>query len=93
MEHIHIILAGDFNSNLLSEICLVDTFKSQGLYSINETISTHYSSNCRTLLDLLFINAPSKIIHYDQVSIPDFSRLDLMFLTYCWDGGWLDRLL
>jgi len=87
MEHNHIILAGDFNSNLLSESCLVDTFKSQGLCSVNETTFTHYSSNCHTLLDLLFINDPSKIIHYDQVSIPAFSRLDLIFLTFCWDGG------
>jgi len=79
---IDIILAGDFNSNLLSESHLVDNFKSLGLFSVNETIPTHYSSHRYRLLDLFLINDPCKIIHYDQVSVPAFSRHDLIFLTY-----------
>jgi len=75
-------LAGDFNSNLLSESHLVDNFKSLGLFSVNETFPTHYSSHCDTLLDLFLINDPRKIIHYDQVSVPAFSGHDLIFLTY-----------
>jgi len=65
-----------------SESHLVDNFKSLGLFSVNETIPTHYSSHCDTLLDLFLINDPSKIIHYDQVSVPAFFRHDLIFLTY-----------
>jgi len=38
LEYTDIILAGDFNSNLLSESHLVDNFISLGLYSVNETI-------------------------------------------------------
>jgi len=52
LEYTDIILAGVFNSNLLSESNLVDNYKSLGLYSVNDTIPTHYSSHCDTLLDL-----------------------------------------
>jgi len=82
LEYTDIMLAGDFNSNLLSESHLVDNFKSLGLFSVNETIPTHYSSHCDTLLDLFLINDPRKILHYDQVSVPAFSGHDLIFLTY-----------
>jgi len=50
LEYTDIILAGHFNSNLLSESHLVDNFKSLGLFSVNETIPTHFSSHCDTLL-------------------------------------------
>jgi len=79
-----IILAGDFNSNLLSESHLANIFKSLGLYSVNETIYTLYSRHCYTLHDLFLINDPSKIIHYDQVSVPDFSRHDLIYWLDLW---------
>jgi len=82
LEYTDIILAGDLSSNIFSESHPVDNFKSLGLFSVNETIPTHYSSHCDTLLDLFLFNDPSKIIHYDLVSVPAFYRHDLIFLTY-----------
>jgi len=55
LEYTNILLAGDFNSNLLSKSHLVDNFKSLGWFSVNETNPTHYSSHCDTLLDLFLI--------------------------------------
>ena len=77
-----IILAGDFNSNLLIESALSNDMVSLGLTSVNILLPTHFSATNNSLLDLFFVNDKSKILLYDQLSCPIFSRHDLIFLSY-----------
>ena len=56
--------------------------RSVGLKPINLSVPTHYSTTNSTLLDMFFINDTSKILLYDQLSAPQFSRHDLIFLCY-----------
>lgn len=77
-----IIIAGDFNSNLLVDNSLTDLFEILGLLPINTTIPTHFHRTSNSLLDLFFINDKSKVLFYDQLSAPVFSKHDLIFLAY-----------
>jgi len=77
-----IILGGDLNSNLLIDNTLIDNFSSIGLFSVNRTIPTHFSRSTSTLIDLFLVSDLSKVLLYDQLSVPCFSRHDLIFMTY-----------
>lgn len=77
-----IILAGDFNSNILIDASLPDNMHSYGFVSVNHNMPTHYTATSSTLLDLFFVNEPRKILLYDQLSASCFSKHDLIFLTY-----------
>lgn len=81
-EYTDIIVAGDLNSNLLKESSLTDACASVGLYSVNTTIPTHFTSTNNTLLDLFLLSDKNKILLYDQLSAPCFSKHDLIFLSY-----------
>lgn len=82
MTYNDIFIAGDLNSNLLLENYLSDAFLSLGLYPINTTIPTHFHQTCNTLLDVFFVSQLSKVVIYDQLSAPMFSKHDLIFVTY-----------
>lgn len=77
-----LIIAGDFNSNLLSESMLVDNMLAVGLVPINRRMPTHYTTTTNTLLDLFFVNNDLKVQLYDQLSAPCFSKHDLIFAAY-----------
>lgn len=77
-----VIIAGDFNSNLLVEKKLMESMNTLGLYSVNTSTPTHFSSAGNTLLDAFFVNCTSKILLYDQLSASTFSKHDLIFITY-----------
>lgn len=76
-----ILISGDFNSNILQEKTLLREMQTIGLNSVNNEIPTHYSSTVNTLLDLFLTNNTSKILLYDQLSVPVFSKHDLIFTT------------
>jgi len=78
----NIIIAGDFNSNILNEELLTDAMLSLGLFPTNVSSPTHFSSHSNTLLDIFFISQRTKILLYDQIAAPTFSRHDLIFLVY-----------
>lgn len=82
VEYNDIIIAGDFNSNLLENNTLVDSTFILGLYPVNTTIPTHFSYLTNSLLDAFFVNQKNKVLLYDQLSAPAFSKHDLIFLTY-----------
>jgi len=69
-----VILAGNFNSNILKENKLPDDIESIGLNLVNLSVPTHFSNHCKTLLDLFFVN--------DCDSMPIFSKHDLAYLIY-----------
>lgn len=78
-----IILTGDLNSNILKDKSLIDSLLSLDLHPVNVTIPTHYNKHSPdTLIDVIFVNDESKILLYDQISAPQFSRHDMLFLTY-----------
>jgi len=78
----NIVLAGDFNSNVLAENNLVEHMRAIGLAVVNQTTPTHFSSTVNTLLDLFFVSDSNKILLYDQLSANQYSKHDLIFLTY-----------
>lgn len=82
LNYDNVLLSGDFNSDLISESILSDEMQSLGMFPANNDIPTHFTSTASTLLDLFFINNTSKILLYDQLSAPVFSRHDLLFATY-----------
>lgn len=78
----NIILCGDFNSNLISENCLIEEMGSLNLFPVNATVPTHFTEHSSTLLDLFLVSPRSKVLFYDQLSAPAFSRHDLIYLTF-----------
>jgi len=78
----NIILTGDFNWNVLNDDTLVSQMEGLGLSTPNKTIPTHYSQTNSTLLDLFFVSNLDKVLLYDQISVPAFSRHDLIFLAF-----------
>lgn len=89
----NILIAGDFNSNLLVESGMVDEFRALGLYSVNTTVPTHYTNTTDSLLDLFLVNSLEDCLHYDQLSSPIFSRHDIIFLTYKFSVRYDDRTI
>lgn len=77
-----VIIAGDFNSNLLVDQSLKENMYSFGLKVVNNVLPTHFTTSCNTLLDLFIVNDTSEILLYDQISAPCFSKHDLIFLSY-----------
>ena len=77
-----IIISGDFNNNILKENIFKNEMISIGLHLVNSTQPTHFTKTNSTLLDLFFIDDIRNAILYDQLSCPNFSKHDLIFLTY-----------
>lgn len=53
-----------------------------GLLPVNIVTPTHFTNSSETLIDILYTNALKRILLYDQLSMPSFSRRDLIFLTF-----------
>ncbi|XP_075163248.1 uncharacterized protein LOC142235879 [Haematobia irritans] len=69
-----IVIAGDFNSNLLANQQLVGVMRALGLYVINTDTPTHFTQFANTLLVLFVVSTEDNILHYDQLSVPCFSK-------------------
>lgn len=81
-RYTEIIIAGDFNENILNETYLTDHMQSIGLAATNLVNPTHFSSFSSSLLDQFFVSNLNSVLLYDQLSAPCFSKHDLIFLTY-----------
>lgn len=77
-----VIIAGDFNSNLLVDSSFSDECASLGLISPNILLPTHFTATNSTLLDLFLVSNKINILLYDQLSASCFSKHDLIFMTY-----------
>lgn len=82
MEYDDVIIAGDFNSNILKESHLVEEFTSIGLHNVNFDNPTHFTSSTATLLDIFLVGNISKVLLYEQLSASCFSKHDLIMLIY-----------
>jgi len=82
LSYTNIILCGDFNCDILKEDYLTTSMHRLSLISPNISIPTHYTNTTNTLLDLFFVSDKNKVLLYDQLSVPQFSKHDLLFLTY-----------
>lgn len=78
----NVILCGDLNSNLLTETHLIEEMSSFNLFPVNTTVPTHFSDQSSSLLDLFLVNHINKVLLYDQLSAPSFSRHDLIYITF-----------
>lgn len=77
-----VIITGDLNSNLLVDISFSVPMQTLGLLPVNTTMPTHYPNATNSLLDVFFVNHLRKVMFYEQLSAPVFSRHDLIFITY-----------
>lgn len=82
IKYSDIVIAGDFNSNVLVERKLTDPMKTIGLTPANSVTPTFFTSTSNTLLDDIFVSNRQKMLHYEQLSAPTFSKHDLIFLNY-----------
>lgn len=82
LPYSNIILTGDFNCNVLCDDSLPCELRTLGLNLVNFTLPTHYIATSNTLLDLFFVSDVSKTLMFDQLSVPVFSKHDLIFLVY-----------
>jgi len=78
----NIIVTGDFNSNVLVENTVVNDMLSYGLHLVNTQNPTHFTNTSSTLLDLFFSAQENKVLLFDQISAPSFSRHDLIIMIY-----------
>lgn len=77
-----VIVAGDFNCNILLDSKLVEKISPIGLFPVNSLVPTHFSSFSSTLLDLFLVSDMSKVMLYDQLNGSCFSKHDLIFTIY-----------
>ncbi|XP_022226291.1 uncharacterized protein LOC121403754 isoform X1 [Drosophila obscura] len=82
LTYTDVILAGDFNCDILRESSLADSMLSLDLNIVNHQLPTHFTKTRNTLLDLFFVDSTDKILLYDQLTAPGYSKHDLIFLTY-----------
>ncbi|KAI8121682.1 Cyclin-dependent kinase 5 activator 1 [Lucilia cuprina] len=82
LQSTDVVITGDFNSNILSEMRLKDAMGSIGLIPVNVKSPTHFTATSSTLIDHFYVCDFSRILLYDQISAPCFSKHDLIFLSY-----------
>lgn len=84
-QYEHIIIAGDFNKNLLGSSTLVSRFvdavSSLGLDIVDNRIPTHQSYNSSALLDFFIVSLKDSVVFKQQFSCP-YTDHDLIFITY-----------
>lgn len=86
-----ILISGDFNSDILSDSSLIDFMTSIGLTPTNTSTPTHFTQSSHSLLDIFFVNDTSKVLLYDQISAPCFSKHDLIFMAYDFLGTSIEQ--
>jgi len=82
LPYSNIIVTGDFNSNALAETDLTNEMRCLGLSLVNSIYPTHFQGISSTLLDLFFVEDVRNVLLFDQLSVPVFSKHDLVFLKY-----------
>lgn len=84
-QYAHVIMCGDFNIDLLRpgsvKDLFVNTMSSLGLSTINSS-PTHFTRTSSTLLDLIIVENTELVKFFNQISAPNFSKHDLVFLIY-----------
>ena len=51
------------------------------LFPVNTSSPTHFTSHSSTLLDVFFVSHMYKVLKFNQISVPAFSRHDLIHMT------------
>lgn len=82
----HVIVMGDFNTDLLGPPTYDNTFLNNMFQSFNLSVlplrATHHTSTSETWLDLMAVSDMDLVAHYGQVPAPGLSRHDLLFCVY-----------
>lgn len=82
VRYYDIVIASDFNANILVTSDLVDSLMSIGLHVVNTENPTHFTTTSSTLLDIFIVSDSCKSLIFDQLSAPCFSKHDLIFMSY-----------
>lgn len=85
LQHEHMIIMGDFNTNLLdlnssNTRRFLKCLQSLSLKPVGE-IPTHFHRTGASLIDLLLTNKKEFILRFNQVSVPFMSNHDLIFAS------------
>jgi len=82
----HVVVMGDFNSDLLGPATYDQTHLTNMFYSCNMTVlplqATHHTANTNTWLDIMTVSDPDHVVHYGQLPAPGLSNHDLVFCVY-----------
>ncbi|XP_026731853.1 uncharacterized protein LOC113496734 [Trichoplusia ni] len=86
-EYSHVIVMGDFNTDLLSENSLrsrklLEIIRSSSLHVLPLQATHHIIDGHDTWLDLILSSSPSLVSASGQLPAPGFSHHDLIFLSY-----------
>lgn len=82
----HVIVMGDFNTDLLGPLTYDKTFLTNMFQSFSMTIlplkATHHTSTADTWLDVMAVCDPDLVAYHSQVPAPGLSKHDLIFCVY-----------
>jgi len=76
-----VIVTGDLNCDLLRDNSVSQKLSALDLVPVNSVTPTHFSAYTNTLLDVFYVNQKNDVLLYDQLSVPVFSKHDLIFMT------------
>lgn len=82
----HVIVMGDFNSDLLGPDTHDKTFLTSMFHSCHLTIlpllATHHTATADTWLDVMAVADSDHVVYHDQHPAPGLSKHDLIFCAY-----------
>lgn len=76
-----IVIAGDFNSNILTKSRLTNCMTAIGLCPVNTSTPTHFTATSSSLIDIFFVSPECHQIFFDQISASFFSKHDLIYMV------------
>lgn len=85
-QYDHVILAGDLNINVLDNMSSETKHLLTALNCCNMSLlplqATNHTRTSSSLIDLIAVNNPDKVLQFGQTSAPGLSTHDLIYLTY-----------
>lgn len=86
-EYGHVVIAGDYNTDLLNNRDSYDrTYLQDMLSSCNLTLlplqATHHTGDSHTLIDLIAVGDPDLVSTVGQFPVPGISAHDLIYVAY-----------
>lgn len=82
IQYNDVVIASDFNSNILEGTDLISSLLSIGLHIVNTENPTHFTSANSSLLDIFIVSNTPNVLLYDQLCVPCFSKHDLIYLSF-----------
>ncbi|XP_062711773.1 uncharacterized protein LOC134289634 [Aedes albopictus] len=85
LQYEHILLMGDFNTNLLKNNCdkskQFQSFMQDFGFSSLGTVPTHFHRTGASQIDLMLTNRQDLVLRFNQIDVPFMSNHDLLFAS------------